>query len=73
MSERPRWRSGAGWPCPYCAARMYAVDSRPSRDAHRAFTIRRRRVCIACGYRITTHENPAVAPPDPRDTSRWPS
>jgi transcriptional regulator NrdR family protein len=52
---------------------MYTVDSRPARGAAYAFTIRRRRCCIGCGHRITTREDPAVAPPDPRDTSRWPS
>lgn len=37
--------------CPACGGDTQVVDSRPSGQG-----IRRRRRCIACGERVTTHE-----------------
>ena len=43
---------GAGIVCPSCRSpRVDVKDSRPSGDM-----IRRRRLCVACGSRFTTHE-----------------
>ena len=40
--------------CPSCGyTESKVVDSRPSEDS---VTIRRRRECLACGYRFTTYE-----------------
>jgi transcriptional repressor NrdR len=40
--------------CPYCAAdEDKVVDSRPAEDGS---SVRRRRECLACGRRFTTHE-----------------
>ena len=40
--------------CPNCGFREdKVIDSRPSRDGS---SIRRRRVCLQCGFRFTTYE-----------------
>lgn len=40
--------------CPKCGLRQdKVIDSRPSRDGS---SIRRRRVCLQCGFRFTTYE-----------------
>jgi transcriptional repressor NrdR len=40
--------------CPYCRTDQdKVIDTRPSEDGH---VIRRRRQCLACGKRYTTHE-----------------
>lgn len=46
--------------CPYCQADDdKVVDSRPSEDGG---AVRRRRECLACGRRYTTHERPVELP-----------
>ncbi|QAX31288.1 NrdR family transcriptional regulator [Leisingera sp. NJS204] len=44
--------------CPSCGAKLAAKDSRPH-DAYGFATVRRRRVCDSCGYRVQTVEIPA--------------
>lgn len=39
--------------CPKCAGELAVKDSRPVDDG-----IRRRRVCLSCGHRLTTFEIP---------------
>ena len=40
--------------CPYCGdEESKVIDSRPTEDGER---IRRRRECLRCGRRFTTHE-----------------
>ena len=46
--------------CPYCQADDdTVVDSRPAEDSA---TVRRRRECLACGRRYTTHERVVELP-----------
>ena len=49
--------------CPKCQAYNYskAVDSRPAKNY-----IRRRRECLKCGERFTSHEKRVVTPCDRR-------
>ena len=41
-------------PCPKCAQQMGVKDSRPGMLP--GVIVRRRRVCVGCGFRCTTHE-----------------
>lgn len=49
--------------CPYCEETSKVVDSRPTHDG-----IRRRRECLTCGRRFTTHER--IVPLDVRIMKR---
>ena len=48
--------------CPLCGvlAESKVIDSRPARGGS---SVRRRRVCYACGGRFTTYEGTSVPPP----------
>lgn len=46
----------SGCICQDCKSTTSVIDSRPSSDGT---TVRRRRVCDACGFRFTTVEVPA--------------
>lgn len=49
-----------GLKCPECGSEnQRAIDSRPNADAN---MIRRRRECLDCGYRFTTHEAVNILP-----------
>ena len=46
--------------CPYCGAPdSKVIDSRPTDDGSK---IRRRRACLVCGKRFTTHETVEIVP-----------
>ena len=46
--------------CPYCGAPdSKVIDSRPADDGTK---IRRRRACLVCGKRFTTHETVEIVP-----------
>jgi transcriptional repressor NrdR len=45
--------------CPACLGPTHVLDSRPSGDS----AVRRRRECLRCRHRFTTHERPPVEPP----------
>ena len=51
----PGSRSAGGFPCPRCGTRMDAKDTRAALGPNGP-TLRRRRVCPACGHRMTTIE-----------------
>lgn len=53
IGEAPTQDPSGGYPCPFCASRTNVTNSRPVDGS-----IRRRRMCPTCGFRLSTVETP---------------